>query len=83
MRKTKGSFRIGSEKVKVVYSYKYLGCVIDKSLDMKQMIRAQEEAGRRAFCEWLTYCRTSISEIKGGTFLKLMQALVDSVLLYG
>ena len=32
--------------------------------------------------EWLTYCRKSIGVVKGGTFMKLMEALVDSVLLY-
>ena len=33
--------------------------------------------------DWLRKCRTSIGEIGGVTFKRLVEVLVDSVLLYG
>jgi hypothetical protein len=67
MKKTKSTFMIGSEEVKVVSSYKYLGCVLDEFLEMRQMIKSRAEARKRALGEWLAYCRSSIVDIKGGT----------------
>ena len=32
---------------------------------------------------WLRRCRAAVGKVKGSTFIKLMEMLVESVLLYG
>ena len=40
-------------------------------------------AGARALSGWLRSCRAMVREVRGTTFRKLMEALVETVLLYG
>ena len=40
-------------------------------------------AGARALSGWLRSCRAMVREVRGTTFKKLMEALVETVLLYG
>ena len=39
--------------------------------------------GTRAIGDWLRRCRAAVGEVNGSTFMKLMEMLVESVLLYG
>ena len=46
---------------------------------MEQRVKMDE----RVLNVWLQRCRQVCGQVKGGTFLKLMDVLVKSVLLYG
>ena len=37
----------------------------------------------KALSDWLRRCRASLGEVKGATFVRLVELLVESVLLYG
>ena len=43
----------------------------------------EREAGVRALSDWLRRCRTIVSEVRGATFKRLMEMLLDTVVLYG
>ena len=47
------------------------------------MVKERANAGARALSSWLRGCTAAIGEVKGETFMKLMELLVESVLLYG
>ena len=36
-----------------------------------------------ALSDWLRRCRTIVGEVRGATFVRLMESIVESVLLYG
>ena len=76
-------FRIGDEVLPWVSTYKYLGCLVDDSLNCSNMVKHRVEMGSRALGAWLRKCRESVGEVNGKSFMKLMQSLVESVLLYG
>ena len=72
-----------SKEIKVVEEYKYLGCVINEQLGSRRMVEERAKAGARALSEWLRKCRVTVGEVRGETFVKLMEVLVGSVLMYG
>ena len=37
----------------------------------------------RPLSDWLRRCRATVGEVRGATFVRLMESLVESVLLYG
>ena len=45
--------------------------------------RREQKAGAGALSDWRRKCRTLIGEIRGVTFKRLVEMLVDLVLLYG
>ena len=47
------------------------------------MVEERGKAGARALSGWLRRCRTTVGEVRGATFVRLMESLVESVLLYG
>ena len=47
------------------------------------MAKERAKAGARALGDWLKRCTAAVGEVKGSTFMKLMEMLVESVLLYG
>ena len=47
------------------------------------MVNCRTKVGARALCVWLRKCKIVIGEVKGESFIRLLEALVDSVLLYG
>ena len=47
------------------------------------MIEERAMAGTRALSSWLRSCRAMVREVRGTTFRKLMETLVETVLLYG
>ena len=63
--------------------YKYLGCVVDEHLSNVRMIEERAKAGAKALSDWLRKCRATVGEVRGATFVRLLEILVESVLLYG
>ena len=83
LKRTNSIFSVGGDKVKVVESYKYLGCIVNEHIDCREMVKEKAKVGRGALSAWLWRCRASMGEVGGKTFVKLMEALVESVLMYG
>ena len=83
VKRTEVKFYVGGDEVKVVEEYKYLGCVVNEHLQSARMAEERAKAGMRALGDWLRRCRAAVGEVKGSTFMKLMEMLVESVLLYG
>ena len=69
--------------IRVAQSYKYLGCTVIEHMDCREMVGERAKAGRGALGAWIWRCRVSVGEVKGRTFVKLLEALVGSVLMYG
>ena len=72
-------------RIEVVEEFKYLGCVVMEQMGSKRMVVERAQAGSRALSDWLRKCRNAAGEIRGirRTFVRLMEMLVGSVLLYG
>ena len=83
MKKSDDKFSIDEGAIEVMDHYKYLGCSLTEHLEYKLMLEERAKAGSRALAAWLSRCRMSVWEVKGETFIRLMEALVQSVLLYG
>ena len=47
------------------------------------IMEERAKAGAGALGDWLRRCRATVGEVKGATFMKLMEMLVETVLLYG
>ena len=47
------------------------------------MIEARAKAGMKALYAWLQRCRACVGELRRGTFGKLLEILVESVVMYG
>ena len=69
-------------EVKRLQWCKYLGCVIDEHLQGTRMVEETGKAGARALSDWLRRCRATVGEVRGATFVRLMESLIESVLLY-
>ena len=80
VRRTTSAFSVGADMVRVVQSYK---CIVNEHMDCREMVGERAKAGRGALSVWLWRCRVSVGEVKGRTFVKLLEALVGSVLMYG
>ena len=76
-------YTVNGDVIPMVSSYKYLGCVIDEHLELKEMVEEKAAAGRRALSAWLNRCKAEVGDVGIGIFKKLMSALVDSTMLYG
>ena len=83
VKRTEEKFEMNGERIEVIEEYKYLGCTINQHLECKGMVKERANAGARALSSWLRGCTVAIGEVKGETFMKLMEMLVESVLLYG
>ena len=40
----------------MVTKYRYLGCVVDEHLELKEMVEEKAAAGKRALGAWLNRC---------------------------
>ena len=47
------------------------------------MVKARGRAGAKALSDWLRRCRAMMGKVKGATFVRILELLVESVLLYG
>ena len=65
----------------MVESYEYLGCIVNANMECREMVRERATSGRGALSAWLWRCR--VGEVRGKTFVKLMEALVESALMCG
>ena len=75
-------FVISGELMQNVAEYRYLGCVINEHVESKVMVDSRVRAGARALCAWLRRCRVAVGEVQGESFVWLLEAMVQSVLLY-
>ena len=83
VKRTEEKFEMNGERIEVIEVYKYLGCTINQHLECKGMVKERANAGDRALSFLLSGCTAAIGEVKGETFMKLMEMLMESVLLYG
>ena len=82
VKKTLKEFYVDGETIDVVEKYKYLGCTMNDHMEYKKMIKERVMAGARALSGWLRSCRAMVREVRGATLRKLMEALVETVLLH-
>ena len=75
-------FQVGGEEIKVVEEYKHLGCVVDEYLSNVRMVEERAKAAAKALSDWLRRCTATVWEVRRATFLRLLEMLVESVLLY-
>ena len=83
VKRTENKFYVGEEEIAIVKEYKYLGCVVNEHERCRRMVEERAKAGAVALSNWLRRCRASVGEVRGGTFGKLLEMFVGSVLLYG
>ena len=74
---------MGGQEIPMVSSYKYLSCVIDEHLTLKDMVEDRAAAGKRALGSWLGRYRREVGDVGVGTFKKLLNSLEESIILYG
>ena len=77
------TYKLDGETISMVSSYKYLGCVVDEFLELKDMVEDKAEAGRRALGACFQRCRAEMGEVTVAVFRKLMESLVESTMMYG
>ena len=59
--------------------------MVDEHLQGTRMVDERGNVGARALSDWLSRCRppcTGEFEVRGATFVRLMESLVECVLLY-
>ena len=61
--------------------YNYLGFMVNDQLNCARMVEETAKAGAKALSDWIRRCRVAVGELKGETFVKLLEMLVDLVLL--
>ena len=77
------TYKLDGETIPMVSSYKYLGCVVDEFLELKEMVEDKAEAGRRALGACFQRCRAEMVDVTVRIFRKLMESLVESTMMYG
>ena len=83
IKRTVETFFVNDERIGVVEEYKYLGCMVNDRLNCARMAEERPKAGAKALSDWIRRCRVAVGELRGEAFVKLLEMLVDSVLLYG
>ena len=72
IKKCVDQFRIGGEVLPWVSTYKYLGHLVDDSLNDSNMVEHRVEMGSRALGAWLRRCHESVGEVNRKLFMQLM-----------
>ena len=75
VKRTEEVFDVDGERIKVVEEFKYLDCVITEQMGSKRMVEERARAGSRALSDWLRKCRDAAGEVRGKTFVRLMEML--------
>ena len=57
----------------MVEEYKYLGSVVNECLTNVRMVEERGRVGVKALSDWLRRCRASVGEVKGATFVRLVE----------
>ena len=78
-REQNSVFSVGEERVKVVESYKYLGCIVNEHMEERKGLWRW----KCTECLAMEVYKVSMGEVRGKTFLKLIEVLVESALIYG
>ena len=81
--RTDVQYVIDNEEIPKVEQYRYLGCVVDEHLELKNMVEERAVAGKKALGAWFHRCRSELGDVEVGVFRKLMSSLVESTMLYG
>ncbi len=81
VKRTEEVFEVDGERIEVVEEFKYLGCVITEQMGSKRMVEERARAG--FLSDWLRKCRDAAGEVRGKPFVRLIEMLGESVLLYG
>ena len=81
--RTDVQYVIDNEEVPKVEQYRYLGCVVDEHLELKNMMEERAVAGKKALGAWFHCCRSELGDVGVGVFRKLMSSLVEPTMLYG
>ena len=76
VKRTVDRFSVGGKEIGVVEEYKYLESVVNEYLRMGE---ERGRVGAKALSDWLRKCR-AVGEV---TIVRLLELLVESVLLYG
>ena len=82
-----------NEEIPKVKQYKYLGCVVDEHLELKNRVEERAVVGKKALEEravaskkalgaWFHRCRSELGGVGVGVFRKLMSSLVESTMPY-
>ena len=74
-KRTEEMFYVGEEEIAIVEEYKYLGCVVDEHGQCRQMFEERVKAGAGALSDWISRCRATVEEVRGGTFGRLLELL--------
>ena len=82
MKRSDQKFDMNGEAAQNVEGYKYLGCIINEHVESKRIVDSRAKAAR-SLCALMRRCKSSVGEIERGSFVRLLEALVGSVLLYG
>ncbi len=61
----------------------WVAYLVNEHMDCREMVRERSTGGKGALSAWLWRCRVSVGGVRGKTFIKLMEALVESALMYG
>jgi hypothetical protein len=77
------AYEVDGETIHMVSAYKYLGCIIDEHLNLREMVEDRANAGRRALGTCFHRCREEIGDMSVDIYRKLIGSLVDSTLVYG
>ena len=62
--------------------YKYLGSLVNEYLTNVRMVEEGGRIGMKALSDWLRKCRATVGKVKRATFVRLLELLVESVLLH-
>ena len=54
-------YMIDGEEIPIASCYKYLGCVVDEHLGLKEMVQDKVVAGKKALGAWFQWCMQSRS----------------------
>lgn len=57
--------------------------MVNEHLSCVRMVEETAKAGAVALSDWLRRCRVTVGDLIGETFMKLLELLVDLILLYG
>ena len=83
VRRTEEVFKVDGKRIEVVEEFKYLDCVVTEQMGSNRMVKERAQAESRALSDYLRKCRDAVGEVKGRTFVRILEMLVGSVLLYG
>ena len=57
--------------------------MVNDQLTCARMVEERAKVGAKALSDWIRRCSVAVGELKGETFVKLLEMFVDSVMLYG